>query len=85
MKLLRDALYQGFPNETRLPPTALYWQYRQGLYESEDVILYNDQVVVLPSLRLSVLEILHSTHQGTSTMTNTARSIVFLARDGKTN
>jgi len=77
MKLLRDALYQRFPNETRLLPSiAPYWQYRHGLHEPE-VILYNDRVVVPPSLRPSVLETLHYTRQGTSTMTSRTRSIVF--------
>jgi len=51
MKLLRDAFRQGFPDETRLsPPIVPYWQYRHGLYESEGVILYNERVVVPPSL-----------------------------------
>ena len=54
-----------------------YLQYRKALYELDGVILYNDRVVIPPSMRQHVLHTLHSAHQGTSSMETRAREIVF--------
>ena len=43
-------------------------RYRDFLYISSGVIMYGDRVVVPSSLRRSVLDILHSAHQGVSGM-----------------
>ena len=79
MSTLLEIIRHGFPDDSRqLPHTvALYWQYRHGLYESDGVIVYDDRVVVPPSLRPTVLETLHSAHQGVSGMSIRARSIIF--------
>ena len=76
MVVLQDAIQKGFPDESRTD-LGQYWQYRHGLYESGGVVLYNDRAVIPPSLRGTVLETLHSAHQGVSTMGNRARSVVF--------
>lgn len=47
------------------------------LHVTEDVIIYNDRIVVPPSLRNAVLDVLHSAHQGASKMALRARLIVF--------
>ena len=52
-------------------------KYKDSLYVYDGVILYNDRVLVPPSLRKSVLAVLHSAHQGVSTMERRAQSIVF--------
>jgi len=73
-----DAIHQEFPDDTRLLlAVARFWQYRHGLHESDGVIVYDDRAVIPPSLRPIVLETLHSAHQGVSTMTVRARSIIF--------
>lgn len=78
MATLCHAVQQGFPDEYRtIEPTAPYWRYRHNLYVMEGVLLYDDRVVVPPSLRQAVLQALHSAHQGVSTMGNRARSIIF--------
>ena len=41
------------------------------------MILYNDRVVVPPSLRPHILKHLHAAHQGTSAMEHRARAIVY--------
>ena len=47
------------------------------LYVEDGVILYQDRVVVLPTLRRRVLTHLHAAHQGTSLMEQRARTIVY--------
>ena len=54
-----------------------YIRYRDSLYISGGVILYNDRVIVPSSLRKVILEALHSAHQGVSAMQSRAQSIVF--------
>ena len=49
----------------------------EALYELDGVILYNDWVVVPPSIRQHVIQVLHSAHQGTSSMEARATEIVF--------
>lgn len=77
-KSLLTMVHNGILHEARQDPQiSPYWQYRHGFYELDGVTLYNDRVVVPPSLRSRVLRILHSAHQGVSTMSNRARSVVF--------
>ena len=49
----------------------------ESVYAHEGVLLYHDRVVVPPSLRHRVLQTLHAAHQGTSTMEQRARAIVY--------
>ena len=79
MCLLLEAINKGFPDAYRSSNTKIsrYWIYRDALYVSDGVIMYRDRVVVPTSLRTTVLQILHSAHQGVSSMESRARSIVF--------
>ena len=78
LRALQDAIQDGFPERWRTSPlTAPFWQYRHSLHVTDRVVIYNDRVVIPSSLRPSVLDILHSAHQGTSTMGLRARSIIF--------
>ena len=49
----------------------------KSLYAEEGVLLYQDRVVVPPSLRRRVLQNLHAAHQGTSSMEQRDRAIVY--------
>ena len=78
MSSLLQCVRTGFTNNLSDEPSVKpYWQYRESLYELDGVILYNDRVVIPPSLRQEVLRTLHSAHQGVSTMEARAREIVF--------
>ena len=79
MRLLLDTIQEGFPDDRRAAndDIAAFWTYRDSLNVTDGVILYRDRVVVPPSLRDKVLRILHSAHQGVSSMELRARSIVF--------
>ena len=59
-------------------PSALqqYYKHRDNLYTVDGVIMYNNRVLIPPSLRSKVLSALHAAHQGTSSMTFRARSSV---------
>lgn len=80
MKALHDYIITGFPDQLpeHLSPLKPYWRYRESFYVSDDgVILYNDRVVLPPSLRSRALDTLHSAHQGVSSMEARARATIF--------
>ena len=55
-----------------------FLKYRHGLFVTgDDVIMYNDRVVMPQSLRPSALHALHSAHQGTTGMGDRALTIMF--------
>ena len=56
---------------------AKYWQYRHSLYVYDSVLMYEDRVVMPSALRQTVLENLHSAHQGVNTMELCARTMTF--------
>ena len=76
---LLEVVSNGFPDKSRTEDSriASFWIYRDALYVSDGVILYNDRVVIPPALRNNVLQILHAAHQGVSAMKSRARAIVF--------
>jgi hypothetical protein len=77
MSQLRDAIQSGIKNSDRQRPSiAPFWQYRDSLYVTEGVVMYEDRVVIPPALRQEVLESLHAAHQGVSSMELRARAIV---------
>ena len=75
---LLSAIQSNF--DVNFPPEGgirQYLPYRDGFYISDDVILYNDRVVISPQLRYQVLCTLHAAHQGVSAMERRARATVF--------
>ena len=54
-----------------------YWAHRDRMFERDGLILYDDRVVVPPAMRGRVLSVLHSAHQGVSSMMHRAVSCVF--------
>lgn len=59
LTVLIEAIQNGFSDVYRTnPSTSSYWQYRQNLHITNGVIIYNDRVVVPPSLRQIVLDTL---------------------------
>ena len=75
LSTLRMAIQEGFSQA--YDEVADFVRYRDSLYISEDVILYQDRVVVPLSLRKTILQGLHAAHQGVSAMQSRAQSIVF--------
>ena len=78
MKLLLSCIQNGFQECHRLNPSIKpYWKYRNALYELDGVVLYDDRVIIPPTLRRSVLDTFHAAHQGVSSMEARAHAIVF--------
>ncbi len=79
MRSLLEYISKGFPEHLpeHLSSLKPYWRYRHSFSELDGVILYNDRVVIPPSLREKVIEILHSAHQGVTSMEARARATVF--------
>ena len=64
MSALLKCIQQGFHERHRSDPSIKpYWRYRHGLYELDGVILYDDRVVIPPSLRRQVVDTFHAAHQ----------------------
>ena len=58
--ILQNAIQEGFLELYRTnPSTSSYWQYLNGLHMTDGVVIYDDRVVVLTSLRPAVLDALH--------------------------
>ena len=74
--LLRS-VEQGKPIASDDPTLTSLRPICESLYAEEGVLLYQDRVIVPPSLRRRVLQNLHAAHQGTSSMEQRARAIVY--------
>ena len=76
---LIDLIENGFPSAKDSMPSEIrkYFQYRDKLTSFDGVILYNDRVVIPPSLRDKVLQSLHSAHQGVTQMCSRADTSFF--------
>ena len=70
MEKLRSVVETGFPQPRhQLPPELQeYHQFREHLHTVDGVILYKNRIVIPPSLRQHILTVLHSAHQGTTSM-----------------
>jgi hypothetical protein len=79
MCLLIDLIEQGFPHTRHDMPNNLhdYFSLRDGLHTFDGIILYNNRIVIPPSLRQKVMKSLHSAHQGISAMVARSESSVF--------
>ena len=54
-----------------------FLEYKDGLCVYDDVIMYQDRVVIPPSLRPDIIDSLHAAHQGETAMMLTVQSTVF--------
>lgn len=71
----------GFPAFHHELPPALqeYYQFWEHLYTVDGVILHKDRIVIPPSLRPHILTILHSAHQGVTSMIARTEATLFWA------
>ena len=76
---LMSIIDSAFPNFRHELPPALreYYQFCDHLYTVDSIILYKDRIVIPPSLRQHVLSVLHSAHQGVTSMIAHAETTVF--------
>ena len=78
LQLLR-LIDTGFPPTRETTPTELqpYYQARDHLSTFDGVVLYKHRIFIPTSLRPHVLSVLHSAHQGVTSMVSRAESTVF--------
>lgn len=79
MNKLVSIIESGFPGSRHELPQELqvYFQFREHLYTLDGVALYNDRVIIPPSLREDILTTLHSAHQGVTSMNARAEASIF--------
>ena len=79
MCVLLKQIQGGFPDTKHELPEEImeYWECRRHLTAVNDIVMYQDRIVVPSSLRERVLLNLHSAHQGISSMNSRARACVF--------
>ena len=74
------AYLQGNISESEVDFNNQYkdlFSYRDKLHVHDDVIMYQDRVLIPPSLRPETMETLHAAHQGETGMTLLAQTTVF--------
>ena len=76
---LVDLIAGGFPtSRDRLPEEIQpYWQYRDQLYQVDEVVMMNNRVIIPEKLRGAVLKFLHAAHQSTGKMGSRTLNSVF--------
>jgi transposase InsO family protein len=76
---LTEVVQNGFPVSRDKLPEELrtYWSVRDKLSFRDSLMMMGDRIVVPSVHRKSVLNTLHSAHQGTSSMMSRARSAVY--------
>ncbi|XP_041484011.1 uncharacterized protein K02A2.6-like [Lytechinus variegatus] len=84
MQTLLELVESGLPEHRHAFPHPLreYFQFRDGISLVDGVILFNDRVLIPPSLRDEILTHLHAAHQGVTSMT--ARAEAFVSWPGTT-
>ena len=75
LDLIEDEFSQ--PRNALRPTLRPYYQFRNDLSIVDGVALYRDRVVTPPSLRNDILNVLHSAHQGVTSMLSRAEATVF--------
>ena len=77
---LLSTIKNGFPASRiqTYPDTRSFWEVRNRLSSSDNVVwLDNNRIVIPESYTTQILKILHSAHQGVSTMTKTTNQIIY--------
>ena len=76
---LKKHIINGFPAEIKslTPQLQPYWRHKEDLSIVDQVVMFGNRIIIPPSLRAIVCQNLHSAHQGTTGMTERAKTIVF--------
>ena len=72
---LKNAIYEGFCGT--YPLISDYMRYKDSFFVHDNVVMYQDRVVIPKVLRKVVLDTLHAAHQGASSIQLRAQTIVF--------
>ena len=76
---LTTILKSGFPEKKSKvnPNLREFWEVRDRLLSSDDIVLMNNRIVIPKALRNQTLQSLHAAHQGTTAMSARANQTVY--------
>ena len=76
---LKSMIINGWPDHKSSLPSELqpYWQVKDDLYIANEVVLYNERIVIPAELQTKALALLHESHQGTEKSKIRAKSTMF--------
>ena len=77
LAIIKNALTSDDETWTSNPNLKEYAKYAEAIYLSNDIVMYQDRVIVPRQLRQIITKNLHAAHQGVSAMERRAQSIVF--------
>jgi len=79
LSLLKEVIFGGWPQKREECPQSLhyYWNFREELTIEDCLILKGDRIVIPPTLRPEVLNIIHHGHLGQDKCFLRARTSVF--------
>ena len=78
-QLLLKAITQGFPATRHTTDTSIrdFWSVRHRLSCNESIIFLDQRLVIPAQIRSAILRILHSAHQGCSSMSRRAKHCIY--------
>ena len=76
---LRDTINQGWPDKRRnvKPSLRHYWPMRDLLSTEDDLIIMSERIVIPSTMQQSILENIHTGHQGVTKSQLLAKSVVY--------
>ena len=79
MSKLKEMVYKGWPDKREKCPKALhdFWYFRDELTIEDELILKGDRIIIPPSLRQEMFQIIHQGHLGQEKCLLRARTCVF--------
>ena len=79
LQMLKFSISNGFPDKPDELPGAIqsYWKFRDSLSIINNVILYNDWIIIPPFLQPEIYSIFHSANQGKNTVIERAKITVY--------
>ena len=79
LSLLKEVVFGGWPQRREECPQSLrdYWNFREELTIEDGLVLKGDRIVIPPTLRPEVLNIIHQGHLGQEKCLLRARTSVF--------
>ena len=76
---LIETIENGFPSKRSDLPQQIqeFFQFKDDLYSIDGVVIYKKRTVIPKSLRKDILEVLHSGHQGVTSMMSRVEDSLF--------
>jgi len=79
MVKLMDVIRKGWPETRKQLPEVLkaYWPFRDELIVEDGIILKGERIVIPKTLRQDLIQVIHSSHQGSDACVRRARDVFF--------